>query len=232
MAKYDMTIIGGGSGGLTAARLATALGASVLLIEKEQLGGDCLHYGCVPSKSMIHVARVVQQAKEAATLGLVPAGLGVDIVKVSAYIQSVIERVSEGEQIYTAGVDVRFGQVFFISATELSLNGETINSRNTLIATGSRPVAPRVEGLEETGYLTNEGVFNLAHLPASLVIIGGGPIGVELGRGSLSSPMLVLSKPAAVATKKWSLPGRATNYWTLKRTKSCWRWGVSRMLKG
>jgi pyruvate/2-oxoglutarate dehydrogenase complex dihydrolipoamide dehydrogenase (E3) component len=84
MAKYDMTIIGGGSGGLTAARTAAALGASVLLIEKEKLGGDCLHYGCVPSKSMIHVAKVVQQAKGAAKLGLMPADLGVDMGKVSA----------------------------------------------------------------------------------------------------------------------------------------------------
>src|SRR5712691_8177823 len=111
MARYDMTIIGGGSGGLTAARIATALGASVLLIDKERLGGVCLNYGCVPSKSMIHVARVVRQAKEAAQLGLMPANLGVDMAKVSAYIQGVIERVSEGEKIYTDGVTVKFGQV-------------------------------------------------------------------------------------------------------------------------
>jgi dihydrolipoamide dehydrogenase len=204
MAKYDMTIIGGGSGGLTAARLAAALGASVLLIDKEKLGGDCLHYGCVPSKSMIHVARVVQQAKEAAKLGLVPADLGVDIVKVSAYIQGVIERVSEGEKIYTEGVGVRFGQVFFTSATELSLNGETMTSRNTLIATGSRPVVPRVEGLEETGYLTNEGVFDLAHLPASLVIIGGGPIGVELGQAieRLGSKVTIIQGPGRILPRE------------------------------
>jgi len=81
MTKYDMTIIGGGSGGLTAARIATALGANVLLVDKERLGGDCLNYGCVPSKSMIHVARVVQQAKESAKLGLLPADLGVDMAK-------------------------------------------------------------------------------------------------------------------------------------------------------
>ncbi|HLQ27637.1 MAG TPA: FAD-dependent oxidoreductase, partial [Ktedonobacteraceae bacterium] len=87
--EYDMAIIGGGSGGLTAARVATALGASVLLIDKQRLGGDCLNYGCVPSKSMIHVARVVQQAKESAKLGLMPADLGVNMAKVSEYIQGV-----------------------------------------------------------------------------------------------------------------------------------------------
>src|SRR6267143_709693 len=93
--EYDMAIIGGGSGGLTAARVATALGASVLLIVKQRLGGDCLNYGCVPSKSMIHVARVVQQAKASAKLGLMPADLGVNMAKVSEYIQGVISRVSE-----------------------------------------------------------------------------------------------------------------------------------------
>src|SRR6266853_5514771 len=169
MAKYDMAIIGGGSGGLTAARVATALGANVLLVDKERLGGDCLNYGCVPSKSLIHVARVVQQAKESAGLGLMPANLNVNMAKVSEYIQGVIGRVAEAEKIYTEGVSVKFGQISFKSATELTLNGETFTSRNTLIATGSRPIMPRVEGLEETGYLTNEGVFDLMNLPASIV---------------------------------------------------------------
>jgi dihydrolipoamide dehydrogenase len=179
---YDITIIGGGSGGLTAARLATSLGANVLLIDKERVGGDCLKYGCVPSKSLIHVAQVVHQAKNAAKLGLMPANLDLDMAKVSNYIQGVIERVAEGEKVYTEGVTVKFGNVSFNSATELTLNGETFTSRNTLIATGSRPLVPQIDGLEETGYLTNEDVFNLVHLPTSLVIIGGGPIGVELGQ--------------------------------------------------
>src|ERR1700730_5727907 len=98
--QYDLTIIGGGSGGLTAARIATSLGANVLLLDKERLGGDCLNYGCVPSKSLIHVARVVQQAKDAAKLGLAPVNLGVDMAKVSQYIHGVIERVAEGEKVY------------------------------------------------------------------------------------------------------------------------------------
>src|ERR1700686_4649436 len=115
MAKYDLTIIGGGSGGLTAARIATSLGANVLLVDKERLGGDCLNYGCVPSKSLIHVARVVQQARDAAKLGLMPASLGVDMAKVSAYVQGVISRVGEAEHVYTEGVTVKFGHVTFKS---------------------------------------------------------------------------------------------------------------------
>ena len=179
---YDMTIIGGGSGGLTAARLATSLGANILLIDKDRLGGDCLNYGCVPSKSLIHVAKVVHQVQNAAKLGLTHANLAIDMAKISNYIQEVIGRVAEGEKIYTEGITVKFGKVSFNSATELTLNGEPVTTRNTLIATGSRPLVPIVEGLEETGYLTNEDVFNLMHLPSSLVIVGGGPIGVELGQ--------------------------------------------------
>src|SRR5579863_6193005 len=114
MGRYDVTIIGGGSGGLTAARVAAALGANVLLIDKEKLGGDCLNYGCVPSKSLIHVARVVKQAKDAAQLGLTPADLNVDIVRVSEYIQGVIRRVGENEEVYTEGVTVKFGAVAFL----------------------------------------------------------------------------------------------------------------------
>ncbi len=182
MEKYDIAIIGGGSGGLTAARLAHALGAKVLLIDKEQLGGDCLHYGCVPSKSLIHVARVAQQAKEAGKLGLVPANLGVNMAKVTEYVQGVIARVAANEKVYSEGVTVKFGAFTFRSPTALVLNGETISSRSTLLATGSRPAIPDVEGLRETGYMTNEDAFNLLALPPSLIIVGGGPIGVELGQ--------------------------------------------------
>src|SRR5579859_7514256 len=204
MAKYDMTIIGGGSGGLTAARIATALGANVLLIDKERLGGDCLNYGCVPSKSLIHVARVVQQAKEAATLGLAPARLDVDMAKVSAYIQGVIDRVTEAEKVYTEGVTVKFGRVSFKSPTELTLNDEVFTSRNTLIATGSHPVTPRVEGLQETGYLTNEDVFDLAHLPASIIIVGGGPVGMELGQSfeRLGAKVTIIQGPGRIMPKE------------------------------
>jgi dihydrolipoamide dehydrogenase len=180
--QYDLTIIGGGSGGLTAARLAASLGARVLLIDKERLGGDCLNYGCVPSKSLIHVAKVVYQAKNAAKLGLTPADLAIDMAKISNSIQEVIGRVAEGENVYTEGIIVKFGEVSFNSATELTLNGEKFTSRSSLIATGSRPLIPQIESLEDTGYLTNEDVFDLKQLPASLVVIGGGPIGVELGQ--------------------------------------------------
>jgi pyruvate/2-oxoglutarate dehydrogenase complex dihydrolipoamide dehydrogenase (E3) component len=179
---YDMTIIGGGSGGLTAARAAQALGANVLLIDKEQLGGDCLYYGCVPSKSLLHVARIIHQSKEYARLGFTSAAPEIDITKVNAYVQGVIEHVGKMEQSYVEGVSVGYGHVSFKSPTTLLLNGEEVKSRSTLIATGSHPAVPSIAGLAETGYLTNEDVFDLQALPASLLIVGGGPVGVEMAQ--------------------------------------------------
>ena len=180
--QYDMTIIGGGSGGLTAARIAASLGANVLLIDKEKLGGDCLHHGCVPSKSLLHVARIVRQAQEVMGFGLNAAHMDIDMARVSAYVQGVIERVGEAEKVYIENVTVKFGKVSFLSPTELLLNGEMITSRTTLIATGSRPAIPNIEGLEEAGYYTNNDLFDLKHLPASLLVLGGGPVGVEMGQ--------------------------------------------------
>jgi pyruvate/2-oxoglutarate dehydrogenase complex dihydrolipoamide dehydrogenase (E3) component len=204
MEKYDLTVIGGGSGGLTAARIAMSLGANVLLVDKERLGGDCLNYGCVPSKSLIHVARIVQEAKQTAQFGLVPADLGVDIAKISNYVQGVIQRVGQNEKVYTEGVTVKFGQVSFKSATELVLNDEIITSRDTIVATGSHPAVPIVEGLAEVGFLTNEDVFDLTHLPASIIIIGGGPIGVELGQAfeRLGAHVTIIQGPERILPKE------------------------------
>ena len=202
--QYDMTIIGGGSGGLTAARVAASLGANVLLLDKQELGGDCLHYGCVPSKSLIHVARTVRQAQEAMSIGLTPASLGVDMAKVSQYIQGVIGRVGEAEKVYVENVTVKFGDVTFRSPTELLVNGETLTSRNTIIATGSRPAVPDIEGLQETGYYTNNDLFDLEHLPASLLVIGGGPIGVEMGQSfaRLGSKVTLITRAKRVLPKE------------------------------
>lgn len=179
---YDLTILGGGSGGLTAARVAASLGARVLLIDKERLGGDCLYTGCVPSKSLIHVARQVYQARTATRLGLTSDNVEIDMARVAESIQGVIKQVQDAEQVYTDDVTVKFGTVSFQSPTALLINDEQITSRATIIATGSHPARLPIEGLAEIGYLTNEDVFQLTNLPASLLIVGGGPVGVELGQ--------------------------------------------------
>jgi dihydrolipoamide dehydrogenase len=207
MAKYDydIVIIGGGSGGLTAARIAAALGARTALVDKQKLGGDCLNYGCVPSKSMIHVAKVVTSAREAYQIGLGSAELAVDMGKVSQYIQDVINRVSEGEDVYTEGVEIIFGKVQFRSPHELEIDGQrVISSQSFLIATGSRPTVPSIEGLKEAGFWTNEDVFDLTKLPPTLTIIGGGPIGVELGQSfaRLGSKVTIVQGPERILPKE------------------------------
>ncbi len=179
---YDMAVIGGGSAGLTAAYIAQSLGANVLLIDKERLGGDCLWHGCVPSKSLIHVANTVYEARNAARLGLSAASLDVDMAQVGRSIQGIIGHIGEAEEAYTRGVTVQFGHVSFTDPHTLSLNNQRITCRTILIATGSRPTIPDVAGLQEIGYLTNETIFDLQHLPASVAVIGGGPVGVELAQ--------------------------------------------------
>jgi pyruvate/2-oxoglutarate dehydrogenase complex dihydrolipoamide dehydrogenase (E3) component len=180
--QYDLAVIGGGSGGLLAARLAAALGGRVVLIDKVRLGGDCLRYGCVPSKTLIHVAKVVHGAHRAAELGLAPAELTADMARVSQHVQSVIQRVGEADQIYVKDVAVRFGKVSFRSARELQLDNDILPVRNVIIATGSSPQVPPIAGLREVPYLTNEDLFDLTCLPRSLIVVGGGPIGCEMAQ--------------------------------------------------
>ncbi|GER86045.1 mercuric reductase [Dictyobacter vulcani] len=203
--QYDLTIIGGGSAGLTAAQVAHSLGARVLLIDKERLGGDCLFSGCVPSKSLLHVARIVHQAQTSVRSGLLAGdSASVDMEKVSQYIQEVIGRIAINEQAYTTGVDVAFGKVTFASRTTLNLDGRKITTRHTLIATGSRPAIPPLPGLEKITYLTNESVFDLQQLPASLVIIGGGPVGIELGQAfnRLGTQVTILQRATCILPRE------------------------------
>lgn len=182
--QYDVIIIGGGSGGLVAARITAALGARVCLIDKERLGGDCLYYGCVPSKSLIHAAKLVKTTRQAKAFGVDGSELSfqADMGKVASYIQGVITRVGEAEQVYIQNVEVKFGHGEFVSEHELTLDGQPLTAQSFIIATGSKPRIPAIEGLSEVGFLTNEGVFDLTNLPPELTIIGGGPIGVEMAQ--------------------------------------------------
>src|SRR5579859_3343856 len=174
--EYDLVILGGGSAGLSAVDIAALLGVRVALIDRERLGGECLYTGCVPSKALIHVARMVHQATAAATrVGLTMSRMEIDMKQVADSIQGVIKRVEEAEQIYTDDVTVKFGAVSFQSPTTLIVDAEKISSRATIIATGSHPAHPSIEGIDEAGYLTNEDVFQLTQLPESLLI-------VEIGR--------------------------------------------------
>jgi pyruvate/2-oxoglutarate dehydrogenase complex dihydrolipoamide dehydrogenase (E3) component len=184
---YDMGILGGGAAGLTIAAGAARAGAKTLLVEKEEkLGGDCLHYGCVPSKTLIRTARVYHLLRNAARFGL-PAIVAPrpDFREIAERIRAVIGEIQKHdseERFCGLGAKIRFGQARFVDDHTISLGSERLSARSWAIATGSSAAIPPIEGLRETPYLTNREIFSLDKLPASLAIIGGGPIGIELAQ--------------------------------------------------
>jgi pyruvate/2-oxoglutarate dehydrogenase complex dihydrolipoamide dehydrogenase (E3) component len=184
---FDIGIMGGGAAGLTVAAGAAQAGAKALLVEKdERLGGDCLHYGCVPSKTLIRTAQVYHLVKNARQFGLPEVGLQrPDYRKIAARIESVISTIQKHdseERFCNLGAKVEHGEATFVDEHAISLNGKRYSARNWVIATGSSAAIPPIEGLKETPYITNKEVFSLEKLPESMVIIGGGPIGIEFAQ--------------------------------------------------
>jgi pyruvate/2-oxoglutarate dehydrogenase complex dihydrolipoamide dehydrogenase (E3) component len=184
---YDIGVIGGGAAGLTVASGTAQLGAKTLLIEKEpSLGGDCLHFGCVPSKTLIHSAHVYHLMKNAERFGLPKVSIPpVDFKQIANRIQSVIATIQQHdseERFCGLGARVLFGEAVFTDEHTIDLDGKKKSAKNWLIATGSSPVAPPIPGLQDTSFLTNREIFSLEHLPKSMAILGGGPIGIEMAQ--------------------------------------------------
>ena len=184
---YDIGVIGGGAGGLTVASGAAQLGAKTLLVEKEkELGGDCLHFGCVPSKTLLKSAHVYHLIKNSRKFGLPTVEAPpVDFKKVSQRIKSVIGTIQHHdseERFCKLGAQVEFGRPKFTDDHSILLNGNSYSARAWVIATGSSPIAPPIKGLENTPYITNREIFYLDHLPNSMIILGGGPIGSEMSQ--------------------------------------------------
>jgi pyruvate/2-oxoglutarate dehydrogenase complex dihydrolipoamide dehydrogenase (E3) component len=184
---YDIGVIGGGAGGLTVTAGAAQLGAKTLLVEKEnELGGDCLHFGCVPSKTLIKSAHVYHLIKNSRNFGLPPVDLPpVDFREISKRIQSVIATIQHHdskERFCKLGAQVEFGQPTFTDEHSIRLNGNTYSAKAWVIATGSSPVAPPIKGLDETPHITNKDIFYLDRLPEAMIILGGGPIGCEMSQ--------------------------------------------------
>ncbi len=184
---YDIGILGGGAAGLTVAAGAAQAGAKTLLIEKEgRLGGDCLYYGCVPSKTMIRTAHVAQLIRNAKAFGLPEVSLPpVDYGRVVERIQSVIGTIQKHdsvERFCKLGAQVEFGAAHFSDEHSIVLNNRTYSSRSWVIATGSSPAIPPIDGLDKTDYLTNRDVFSIEKLPKSMIILGGGPVGIEFAQ--------------------------------------------------
>ena len=184
---YDIAILGGGAAGLTVAAGAARFGARTLLIEKdEELGGDCLHFGCVPSKTLIKTARVYHLMKNARRFGLPGAEIKeVDYRDIVQRIQSVIATIQKHdseERFCTLGVKVETGQAVFMDEHCVRLNGKIYSAKNWVIATGSAPAVTAIEGIEETPFLTNREIFSLTSLPRSMITIGAGPIAIEMAQ--------------------------------------------------
>jgi pyruvate/2-oxoglutarate dehydrogenase complex dihydrolipoamide dehydrogenase (E3) component len=185
--RYDLIVLGGGAGGLTAAAGAASMGAKVALIEKEeQPGGDCLHYGCVPSKALISAAKKVYQARVSSE----EFGFSVDgqpdllhaLRRVKAAITD-IQKHDDADRFRAMGVEVFHGFGSFKDSYHIQIDdGDTLYGKRIVVSTGSSPVIPPIEGLKEAGFLTNESVFDIQSMPNRLFVVGAGPIGLELAQ--------------------------------------------------
>ena len=214
MDTYDLTIIGGGSAGLVLAVAGARLGKKTALVEKHRIGGDCLWTGCVPSKALLKAAKVANSIQNAEKYGITVPETIPDWQRVMAYVrgtQHVIEEEHDNpERFREMGVDVIFGDGHFESSdtfvVEDTENGETrtLKSKKFVISTGSRPVAPPIPGLESCDYLDSETVWELEAFPERLLVVGAGPIGVELGQAfhRLGADVTIAQRSGRILTKE------------------------------
>ncbi len=183
--KYDLTIIGAGSVGLIGAEFAVKLGARVAMLERDRIGGDCTWSGCVPSKSLLKVAKVAHDLRTASTFGIASQPPVVDMQQVREYLRSTIGQIYKGttpEALREKGMDILLGPVSFVDSHTLTVGSQRISSKKILIATGAEPVVPPLPGLDEVPFSTYRQIFENDRLPRSMVVIGGGPVGVEVAQ--------------------------------------------------
>jgi pyruvate/2-oxoglutarate dehydrogenase complex dihydrolipoamide dehydrogenase (E3) component len=181
----DLCIIGAGAGGLAVAAGAAQMGAEVMLIERGLMGGDCLNFGCVPSKSLLAAAHLAERIRRGSTFGLGDAAPQIDFAAVVDSVQNVITAIEPNdsvERFERLGVRVIRAAAHFTGPHAVEADGIEIRPRRFVIATGSRPAIPAIPGLDRVPYLTNETVFANRELPKHLIIIGGGPIGIEMAQ--------------------------------------------------
>jgi pyruvate/2-oxoglutarate dehydrogenase complex dihydrolipoamide dehydrogenase (E3) component len=184
--RYHLVVIGGGPGGLMVAAIGAGLGARVALVERHLLGGDCLNVGCVPSKAILGAARSWRAATDSSRDFGGPRTVGTGdfagVMQRMRRLRAGLGRADSAERYRQLGVDVFLGVGQFTGRDAVTVDGRVLRFRRAVIASGSRPAIPRVPGLERTGYLTNETVFNLTELPGHLIVIGAGPNGCEMAQ--------------------------------------------------
>jgi pyruvate/2-oxoglutarate dehydrogenase complex dihydrolipoamide dehydrogenase (E3) component len=183
---YNVIIIGAGTAGLVTASGTAALGGRVALVERNLMGGDCLNFGCVPSKALISSARLIQRIRESEKWGLDRQEPQFAFEKVFQRMRARRAKISPNdsqERFESLGVNVFRGEARFVSPDEVEVNGQKLSAKNFVIATGSRAVIPKIEGIDDVPYFTNETVFDELHQkPESMIVLGGGPIGCELAQ--------------------------------------------------
>jgi pyruvate/2-oxoglutarate dehydrogenase complex dihydrolipoamide dehydrogenase (E3) component len=187
--NYDLLVIGGGAAGLTAAGMGANFGAKTLMVEANELGGDCTWHGCIPSKTLLHLSKVARNVSEAEKFGY-QKSQGLDFSSVMEHVRSRREEVYEeadNPKIYRRmGVDIEFGEALFVDDHTVRIikdeENRKVSARYIIIATGSKALVPPIKGIEEVSYHTNETIFELEEQPESLAIIGAGPIGIEMAQ--------------------------------------------------
>ena len=199
--KADIAVIGAGSGGLSVAAGAAMLGLKVVMFEKGKMGGDCLNYGCVPSKALITAARQAQSMREAGKFGVGAVEPQIDWTGVRAHVEGAIAAIEPNDSVERfEGLGVRVIQeaARFEDKKTIVSDSVSVKARRIMIATGSHAAIPPIEGLADTPFLTNETVFSLNELPKRIIVLGGGPIGVELGQAfrRLGSEVVIIDRAA------------------------------------
>src|SRR6202158_2767456 len=181
----DLCVIGAGAGGLAVAAGAAQLGASVVLVERGRMGGDCLNYGCVPSKPLLAASRRANAWRRGAELGIGYGPPQIDFAAVADSVERVIARIAPNDSVARfegLGVRVISAEAGFVARRTIRAGDDEIRPRRFVIATGSTPVVPPIPGLDRVPFLTNETVFANRTRPGHLIVIGGGPIGIELAQ--------------------------------------------------
>ncbi|MEQ8674297.1 MAG: FAD-dependent oxidoreductase [Aggregatilineales bacterium] len=213
--KYDLVVIGGGSGGLTAAGFAGRIGLKVAVIEMELMGGDCTHFGCVPSKALLKVAKNAHTARKSAKYGVHVDNVRVDLAEVKRYVQESINEVYQHETpekfASKYGVEVIIGEARFVNKETVRVNERELTAKRIIIATGARPAFPPIEGLRDVPFHTYKTIFAETRAAEHLIIIGGGPIGIEMAQAHvrlgipvtvIDAQMLVRDEPEVAEVMK------------------------------